>query len=374
MSKKWVEFFNSSFRNRILVTFICSLFISIFLFSIRNTLNVFIQNISSNFEIHILNFGFPLGKEITVQNGDYLSDNISIKEGLLDLLGINGNNLESTLNKELNCLVNVDNTLISEPVPPFTLATTDISKEEIASNESNKLDSSSQNIDSQSPDISSYPNINVNVYKAALKLKEIGQVPRVLIYHSHTCESYAPGPIDTFDQSVNICSVGDELEKELEKGYNIDTLNDKTIHDAYGYIDSYTRSGVTLGKYLKKYGNFDLIIDMHRDSISDRKVVTRKINGENTASIRFVMAKQNPHYSKNIALVNSLISISNNLFPGFCRDTYYYNVGTDFFNQAKSNNAFLVEVGSNVNTTTEAKASAKYLARIIAEYLNKKTK
>lgn len=372
MSKKWVEMFNSLFKKKLLMTLICSLAISIFLFSIRSPLNVFIKHIGNNFQIHILNFEFPLGREVTKEDDNYLSDNISIKEDLLDFLGINKNNIESTLHKELWDLGNFHSNLVLEPISPYTLTATDISKEEIVSNESNKQDSISQNIDSQSGNINNPPTINKNVYNSAVKLKEMGQTPRVLIYHSHTCESYAPGPIDTFDQSVNICSVGDELEKELEKSYNIYTLNDKTIHDAYGYIDSYQRSGVTLSKYLKKYGDFDLIIDMHRDSISDKNVVTTKINDENTANIRFVMAKSNPHFSKNIALVNSLISISNNLFPGFCRDTFYYNVGTAFFNQAKSNNAVLVEVGSNVSTTTEAKASAKYLARIIAEYINKK--
>ena len=371
MKKKWIGFFDSSFRNKILITFTCSLFISIFFFGIGNIINVFIQNIGNNFQIHILNFEFPLGGEITKQNGDYLSDNISIKESLLDSLGINKNNLDNTLSKEIGWF-NVNSALVSQPISPYTLAATDIGKVEVAANESNKLDSNSQNIDAQTAADNSLVNINRDVYNPAVKLKQIGQKPRVLIYHSHTCESYSPGPIDTFDQSVNICSVGDELQKELEKGYNICTLNDKTVHDAYGYIDSYTRSGVTLGKYLKQYGDFDLIIDMHRDSISDKKVVTKKINSENIASIRFVMAKENPHFNKNIALVNSLIGISNNLFPGFSRDTYYYNVGMNFFNQAKSNNAVLVEVGSNVNTTTEAKASAKYLARIIAEYLNKK--
>jgi stage II sporulation protein P len=372
MDKKWSQLFNISFKNKILMIFILFFSISMFLYFNRNTINISVEKIGIKFQIHILNLEFPLGNEINEQNGIYLSDNVSIKQGVMNFLGINKNSIENTLNKEMWQGYNADKGLVTIPVSPFKLTASDISKEEIAVKESNKSDISTENNNSKSQDINNNSNIDVNVYNSALKLKTIGQTPRVLIYHSHTCESYAPGPIDTFDESVNICSVGDELEKELEGGYNIYTLNDKTIHDAYGYIDSYKRSGVTLSKYLKKYGDFDLIIDMHRDSIDDKKVVTTKINSENIANIRFVMAKQNPHFSKNIKLVNSLISISKNLFPGFCRDTYYYNVGMDFFNQAKSNNAVLVEVGSNVNTTTEAKASAKYLARIIAEYIAKK--
>jgi len=341
MNKKWVDFFNKSNKNKSLSIIICSLIITIFLFNIRNASNAFIQNLGKVFQIHILNFEFPLGKEINEQNGNFLSDNISIKEDTLDFLGINKNNLVNTINKEIGSLFIVDSTSVSESLSPFTLTANDIIKKEMLSNENNASDSILKDNSSKSTVTTNPTSVNKNVYNSAIKLKELGQKPRVLIYHSHTCESYAPGPIDTFDQNINICSVGDALENELEKNYNIYTLNDKTIHDAYGYTDSYQRSGVTLNKYLKQYGDFDLIIDMHRDSINDRKVVTTNLNGENVANIRFIMTKSNPHFSKNIAVVNSLASISNSLFPGFCRDTYYYNVGTDFFNQAKSNTADL---------------------------------
>ena len=38
------------------------------------------------------------------------------------------------------------------------------------------------------------------------------------------------------------------------------------------------------------------------------------------------------------------------------------------FNQSISDNAILVEVGSNGTTTAEAKASAKYIAQVIDGY------
>ncbi len=84
-----------------------------------------------------------------------------------------------------------------------------------------------------------------------------------------------------------------------------------------------------------------------------------------------VMAKKNPHFNKNNNMANNIMNTSNKLFPGFCKGIYYYNYGTRYFNQDKSNNAVLIEVGADINTTGESKASAKYLARIIAECLNK---
>ena len=137
-------------------------------------------------------------------------------------------------------------------------------------------------------------------------------------------------------------------------------------------------SGLDLAHYLKIYGNFQLIIDMHRDQSFSRLPVITKINGQTVARYEFVMCKGNPHFAQNMIVVNKLISISQRLFPGLLRDgpvetgVFFYNVGINYYNQEQSNNAMLIEIGSNMNTPAEAKATAKCLARIIAVYLNGK--
>jgi len=84
-----------------------------------------------------------------------------------------------------------------------------------------------------------------------------------------------------------------------------------------------------------------------------------------------VMAKKNPHFASNMKIANFLEAESNKLYPGLCHgiDTSY-NYGMTYFNEDLSNNSILLEVGSDINTTTEANATAKYIARLIAEYLN----
>ena len=193
----------------------------------------------------------------------------------------------------------------------------------------------------------------------------------MLIYHTHTSESYSPAPPDTTDQSMGVCAVGDELQKILQDNYNISTINDKTVHDQVAYTQSYDRSAETLDKYLKKYGGFKLIIDLHRDSIENKTQVTKSINGENVAKFGMVMCKKNPHYDKNNVMATKIQTITDKLFPGLFLNTINYNYGTRFFNQDKSNNAVLIEVGSNVNTIDEAKNTSKYIARVIAEILNR---
>ena len=97
--------------------------------------------------------------------------------------------------------------------------------------------------------------------------------PEVLIYHSHTSEAYRASDNDTSkissssDVTKNVSSVGDVIKEELEKKYGIAVIHDKTVHDKGNYYGAYKKSGVTLDKYLKEYGDFKLIIDLHRDSV-----------------------------------------------------------------------------------------------------------
>lgn len=120
-----------------------------------------------------------------------------------------------------------------------------------------------------------------------------------------------------------------------------------------------------------------MIIDIHRDSDTNKNNVTTNINGQNLGKFMFVMAKNNPHFNKNMALVNSLLNTAKKDFPQLLikADDYglfYYTHGVNAFNQGASNNAFLLEIGAVSNTLEEPKGTTKYIARMIAEYLNVK--
>lgn len=194
--------------------------------------------------------------------------------------------------------------------------------------------------------------------------------PEVLIYHTHTTESFSPNGNYTSDFSKNITSVGDIVTRELEKNYGISVAHDTTIHNV-SMIKPYERSAKTVNKYLNQYNSFKLIIDLHRDGGLPKAATTTKINNESLAKIMFVVAKTSPHLKTNQQTVTKLESLSDKLFPGFCRDvTVYKKAG--HYNQDKAPNTVLIEVGSEKNTLEEAQNSAKYIARIIAEYINSK--
>ena len=298
--------------------------------------------------VQLLNYTVPLIKVTSFNEEDMAENSFSISEQILNLTGVNLKSPLAVLGKEVSYLGAINSNYDSNnyDLKYFTLEDEQIAKGDgTASTEIN----------------------NVNVVNPDIKKTLNTAKPEVLIYHTHTTESYKPGAASNFDNTQNVVAVGDELVAELQNNYGISAINDKTVHDAQAYTQSYARSSVTVDNYIKKYGDFKIIIDLHRDSVSNKNAVTAKINGENVAKIMLVMAKKNPHFDKNMALANKIIQNSNKLFPGFCKGVCYYNYGTRYFNQDKSNNAILVEVGADINTSSEAKASAKYMARLIAE-------
>ncbi|NLP27373.1 MAG: stage II sporulation protein P [Clostridia bacterium] len=312
----------------------------------------------------VINNSMPVIEVTTFEEEALAENNITIQGEILKLLGININNPISILSREIpivkaisNKDANMEATIADNTISPFNLSEGQIT----ASASKRGIDSGNFSRGNSGK--------TVDVNDPALKEALAKSKPKVLIYHTHTTEAFSPNGNYNGDSNKNIVDIGQDLKTELEKNYGVSVIHDKTIHDS-DFNNSYSKSRVTVEKYLKEYTDFDLIIDMHRDAVYSKSSVTMNMNGENVAKLMFVLTKKNPSFSKNQAVVDELTKISNDLFPGFCRGSYYYNYGNKYFNQDKSSNAILVEVGANINTHQEAKNSVKYTARIIAEYLN----
>lgn len=196
--------------------------------------------------------------------------------------------------------------------------------------------------------------------------------PLILIYHTHTRESYNPLNVKEQDNSNNlelgVCKVGEELKKELESKYRIPVIHDTTVHDYPLKSKGYSKSRVTVENYLKKYPGLKIIIDLHRDS-GNRNVVTAKINGEYYSRIMFVIGKGNKNNAKNVAFSNSINARINGLYPGLSRGLYYSKVNA--YNQDLSPNLIIMEVGSVESKLEEATRTAKIIAKVLSEQIKK---
>ncbi|PRR77255.1 Stage II sporulation protein P (SpoIIP) [Clostridium liquoris] len=311
------------------------------------------------FYVQVLNSEMSLIKATVFNEEDIAESNFSIKGSIFKLFNVDISNPIALIGKEISCIS------IGNQVNKAGDKSTDILFNPF------KLNDKSITIDNNSG-TTDLPNTTVSLYDPKLKKELNKSKPEVFIYHTHTTESYKPENNNSLDETKNVCAIGDALANELENNYGIAVIHDKTVHDAQASTQSYERSSATVDKYLKKYGDFKLIIDLHRDGVDNKNIVTTKMNGEDVAKIMFVMSRKNPHYKNNLAVVNKLLEISDKLYPNLSRGIYYYNYGTRYFNQNKSNNSILIEVGANSNNFQDAKNASKYLARIIGEYINGK--
>jgi stage II sporulation protein P len=301
-------------------------------------------------------------------NEKYTNDDNSIRFVALSLLGIDMSNPRSIITKEVAYL-NKD-----EVRSDINVNNVDNKSEDIKTLILNpfKLDDKQISKTSEKPEGTDQV---ATLYNPALKKTLNKAKPEVLIYHSHASEAYSASAKDqSMDATKNVCAVGDVVTEELETKYGIAVIHDKTVHDKGDYNGAYKKSGVTLDKYLKEYGNFKLIIDLHRDSVP-KSAVTTKINGEGVARFMFVVTQKNPRYAKQRKLIDSMIKVSNKLFPDLLRgnEIFAYEWGIGYYNQNRSDNAVLIEVGAYSNTIDEVKNTGKYLARIIAEQINGKS-
>ena len=201
---------------------------------------------------------------------------------------------------------------------------------------------------------------------------------KVVIYHTHTCESYsateaytytASGNFRTIDLNYSVSRVGDELENCLNN-YGCTVIHDRTYHDYPAYNGSYSRSLVTAQNVLSTNQDADIVIDLHRDAIADETYGPRvKIGDEYVSQLMFVIGTDGSNSAHTNWLQNLKFAIkvqqkANELYPGLFKPIILRN---SEYNQHVAKAACIIEVGSTGNTLEESMGAMKYLARIIEE-------
>lgn len=201
----------------------------------------------------------------------------------------------------------------------------------------------------------------------------------VLIFHTHTCESYTPsgqypyeqtGNFRTTDLNYSVARVGDELTKYLTT-YGFNVTHDKTYHDYPAYSGSYNRSLTTVENILKT-NNSDIIIDLHRDAIGSKSNYdpSVKIGEDVAAQLMFVIGTNggglyHPNWQSNLKFAIELQRKANELYPGLFKPMI---VRDSRYNQHLGEAACIIEVGATGNTLEQCLTSMKYLAKVLDEF------
>ena len=201
---------------------------------------------------------------------------------------------------------------------------------------------------------------------------------KVIIYHTHTCESYTPteayqyessGNFRTTNLNFSVSRVGDELENQL-KSYGCNVIHNKAYHDYPAYNGSYSRSLQTVEEIISSNTDADIVIDLHRDAIADSTYAPKvKIGDEYASQLMFVIGSDvansiNSNWNENLKFAIKVQQKANELYPGLFKPIILRN---SEYNQHVAKAACIIEVGATGNTLEESIASMKYLARIIEE-------
>lgn len=196
---------------------------------------------------------------------------------------------------------------------------------------------------------------------------------KVIIYHTHTCESYTPteqyyyeasGNYRSIDLNYSVARVGDELDAQLS-ALGIQVVHDKTYHDHPAYNGSYSRSLITAQNCLTANPNTDIVIDLHRDAIADPNYAPKvKIGEEYASQLMFVMGGLNENWVQNLKFAIKVMQKANELYPGLFKPLILRN---SEYNQHLAKGGCIIEVGATGNTLEESINSMKYLAKIINE-------
>lgn len=217
----------------------------------------------------------------------------------------------------------------------------------------------------------------------AVHLKGDGSV-EVLLYHTHTSEAYVKNHLGfyytdmetrTGNQDMSVVAVGEELKKALE-ARGIGVVHDTTVNDTL-FNGSYARSWEVLQNNLEKYPTIQVTIDLHRDSMTTQEGVkykpTAEINGRRAAQFMVLAGCDAdggwgdfPDWKDNLHLALRVQQTASRLYPELARPMTFSN---SKYNMNATKGSMLIEVGTEVNTVSEARYTGSLLGEILAETL-----
>ena len=213
-----------------------------------------------------------------------------------------------------------------------------------------------------------------------MTLKPEKDQPQILIYHSHSQETFADSR--TGEEADTVVGVGDYLTEILEQKYGYQVIHVREHFDVIGgEIDrsrAYDFAREYVEKVLEENPTVQVLIDLHRDGVPEGKRLVTKIGGRDTAQIMFynglsytvnqgkISYLPNPYIEENLAFSFQLEYTAAEYYPGFYRCIYLAGLR---YNLHLRPRALLLEAGAQTNTVQEVKNAMEPLGDILNRVL-----
>ncbi len=208
-------------------------------------------------------------------------------------------------------------------------------------------------------------------------LKQDNTMPQILIYHTHSQETY----IDSMpnDDNTSIMGVGEHLSNILRTKYGYNVIHHMGKYDVDGRDYAYSNAMSDIENVLAQNPSVEVIIDLHRDETNaDTRLVTN-IQNKTMAKFMFfnglsytrelgeLTSLPNPYVQDNLSFAFQMQLFAEEYYPGLTRRIYLKGYRYNMHYRPKT---LLIELGSQTNTVEEAMNSCEPLAHIISEVLN----
>lgn len=207
--------------------------------------------------------------------------------------------------------------------------------------------------------------------------------PTVLIFHTHTTESYELLNYGWYTTEYvtrsnspdrNMVRVGTAICEELTK-MGIGVVHDTEIHDTQ-YTGAYDRSRESIEKIMAENPSIQVVIDVHRDAIKQsdgtRIKPTAEINGKKAAQIMIIAGCEDgkvtefPRWEENLTFALQLQKTAETDYPGLMRPILF---SARKYNMDVTPCSVLLEMGSDSNTLEEAEYSGHLIGKALGELI-----
>ncbi|MGE5379659.1 MAG: stage II sporulation protein P [Methylocystaceae bacterium] len=184
----------------------------------------------------------------------------------------------------------------------------------------------------------------------------------VVLYHTHTDESYAPtDKASTQPFKGSVMQVGTALADGLRDN-GISVYHSFVRHDPHD-VNAYNRSRKTVFQLLKQQP--DAIFDIHRDS-SPAGYFYAEINSVPISRVMLVVGRQNTHMATNLKFAREVLATGQKMYPGMIKGIFMAHGN---YNQDLYPTALLIEIGTDTLPREMSDRAAMLMSDVLTSTL-----